>query len=196
MVDLDRIRNEVFSELSPRRRRHVEGVVATSLRFAERLGVDRSKAELAALLHDMCKEWPPERQAEVLRRHRDTLWLDYDANLWHAPCASYIARERFGVEDPLVLEAVYYHTTGRAAMSPLDLVLWVADYVEPSRDFPGVEAARALAEVDLYAAFCHGVRETILELAWEEEKIFPLALDAYNACVRRRRRQTESAEDE
>ncbi|MBT9252692.1 MAG: HD domain-containing protein, partial [Brockia lithotrophica] len=77
MVDLDGIRSEVFAGLSPHRRRHVEGVVATSLRFAERLGVDKSKAELAAVLHDMCKEWPPERQAEVLRRHRDTLWLDY-----------------------------------------------------------------------------------------------------------------------
>jgi len=185
-IDIDKIRTEVFASLSPYRRRHVGGVVETSLRFAERCGVDKGQAELAALLHDMCKEWPPERQAEVLRRHRDTLWLDYDENLWHAPCASYAARELFGVEDVLVLEAIYYHTTGRASMSPLDLILWVADYVEPSRDFSGVEAARALAEVNLEGAFCFGMRDTILDLVWEGRRIFPLALDAYNACVHRK----------
>ncbi|MBE3596847.1 MAG: bis(5'-nucleosyl)-tetraphosphatase (symmetrical) YqeK [Hydrogenibacillus sp.] len=185
---LERIRRDLRASLSERRYRHVQGVVETAKRLSPRVGVDLRQAELAALLHDLCKEWPTDSLSDVLRRHHDTVWLDFSPLIWHAPAASYVARERYGIEDVAVLEAVYYHSTGRGAMGPLDLVLWVADYIEPGRDFEGVEVARRLAEVDLALAFRYAIKETILDLLERDETIHPTTWQAYNAYTRKTKR--------
>ncbi|MBE3593437.1 MAG: bis(5'-nucleosyl)-tetraphosphatase (symmetrical) YqeK [Candidatus Carbobacillus altaicus] len=167
--------------LSSARYHHVEGVVRTAEDLARRYDVDPRRARLAAWLHDLCKEWPKDELRAVLASHHDTVWLSYSPALWHAPCASYVGAERFGIDDMLVLEAVYVHTTGRGAMSKLDLILWVADYIEPGRTFPEVHLARKLAYVDLEAAFYYGVRMTLLDLIEQGLRVYPSMWQAYDA---------------
>lgn len=159
---------------------HILGVIDTAIRLAHRFGVDPEKAEIAAILHDYCKAWDVERMKESLLAHNDSSWLSYSAVLWHSPVAMYVAREEFQIDDLELLYAIYYHTTGRAAMTPLEKVIWVADYIEPNRNFPGVEQARALAEDNLDQALLFGLSQTIKYLVDKGQAIYPLTFEAYN----------------
>ncbi len=176
----ERLLEEVEKQVKPSRFTHILGVIDTAVELANENGVDHEKAEIAAVLHDYCKAWSPERMKEILLAHNDSSWLSYPAVTWHAPAAMYVVRQEFGIMDHELLTAIYYHTTGRAGMSPLEKILWVADYIEPNRDFPGVEEAREFAITDLDAALRLGLRQTIMHLIEREQPIHPLTVEAYN----------------
>ncbi|CCQ93704.1 conserved hypothetical protein [[Clostridium] ultunense Esp] len=167
-------------QVKEKRFNHILGVVKTAADLAERFGADPEKAEIAAILHDYCKEWPVERLRNLLIKHEDLLWLRFSPVLWHAPAAAYVAREEFQIGDQEIFDAIYYHTTGRAGMSLLDEVIWLADYVEPGRDFEGVEEARRLTVKSLAEGMRFGLKHSIAYLLKKEEAIYPLTFEAYN----------------
>ena len=120
------------SELKPGRFRHTLGVAETAKRLAERYGVERALAREV-----------PDADAAELAADR----------VVHAPAGSVMAYRRFGVRDASILSAIRKHTLGAAEMSAMDALIYVADFVEPNRaDFPGLSAARSLAERDIFAA--------------------------------------------
>lgn len=143
------------STLKPARYTHTLGVAETAKRLAERFGINPAKAELAALLHDCAKYLPLEEMREMVRENvadTDTAELCADSVL-HAPAGMVRAREVFGVRDPEILSAIRRHTLGDAQMSALDALIYTADFIEPNRaPFPGLQEARGLAEIDLWAA--------------------------------------------
>ncbi len=101
---------------------------------------------LAALLHDIVKGTPDEEQHRLMMG--TDLFPPSDEDLehpqvWHGMAAVTVAREELGIEDEELLEAVAFHTTGKPGLRPLGLVLYVADFLEPSRSYPGVHEARA-----------------------------------------------------
>lgn len=171
---------EARAQVKEKRFRHILGVAETAVSLAKAYGADPEKAEVAGILHDYCKEWPVEKMRGVLTQHQDLMWLRFSPVLWHAPVAAYVVRERFGISDSGILDAIYYHTTGRAGMSLLEEVVWIADYIEPARSFDGVEEARRLAQRSLKEAIRYGLKETILHLLEKEERIYPLTFEAYN----------------
>ena len=126
-------------------------------------GLDRDRGRLAALLHDAARETGPE---EFLRL-ADEWGLPIEEperqspKLLHGPVAAELARRELGVDDGEVLEAVRAHTTGKPLMGPLALALYVADKIEPARDYPSVERLRALARVDLHKAAAESLRRAI-----------------------------------
>ncbi|SIS67180.1 bis(5'-nucleosyl)-tetraphosphatase (symmetrical) YqeK [Alicyclobacillus vulcanalis] len=157
------LRQRLAESLTPARYRHVLGVVEAAVRLARRFDADVLGAELAAWLHDLSREWPSDRLLAYMRdRQLDVpaAWLDAPI-LLHGPVAADIARVQYGVDDADVLNAVFYHTTGRPGMRPLEAVLFVADAIEPSRDYPGVDHLRALAESDLKAATLAALESTL-----------------------------------
>ena len=79
----------------------------------------------------------------------DRRLLSFHHELWHGPVGAMIARKEFGVTDEDMLNAIRFHTTGRAGMSPLEKLIYIADMIEPGRDFPGVETLRELAEENI-----------------------------------------------
>lgn len=164
---------------------HILGVIDTAKQLARNNMVDVEAAEVAAILHDYCKAWSAEQLKEILITNQDSSWLDYPLQTWHAPAAFYIAQQQFGIMEHDLLHAIYYHTTGRARMSPLEQVLWVADYIEPNRVFPGVETARALASEQLDAALRFGLIQTMQYLVEHQQRVHPLTLEAYNYYMRR-----------
>ncbi|HBC4834740.1 TPA: bis(5'-nucleosyl)-tetraphosphatase (symmetrical) YqeK, partial [Enterococcus faecalis] len=85
--------------------------------------------------------------------------------------------------DEEILQAIRVHTTGAAKMSLLDKIIYVADYIEPGRDFPGVKEAREIALVDLDAAVAYETKHTLLHLIEQEHKIYPKTLETYNQWV-------------
>lgn len=121
------------------------------------------KVSLAALLHDADKGRDP---AELWARLRRDPKVDHRRirafqEIWHAFAAALTARRAFGLADRDLLNALRYHTTGRAGMSPLEKIIYLADYIEPGRRFPGVDRIRREAAKSLdrgcLAAFEHSI---------------------------------------
>ncbi|MDF2626433.1 MAG: hypothetical protein K0R39_264 [Symbiobacteriaceae bacterium] len=133
---------------------HVFGVVETAREMADRFGENRAQAEVAALLHDYAKAMPfAEQLAEARRRN---LLIDSTEEvspvLLHGAVGAALLQEQGLVTDPAVLDAIRWHTTGRVGMSRLEMIIYVADSIEPNRSYPGIEVIREAARRDLVEA--------------------------------------------
>lgn len=184
-MDRETMIERVKAEMPERRWRHTEGVMSTAMLLAERYGENPERAELGAILHDVAKFWAIERQANVIRDNglQPADVLAYDKELWHAIVGAWVAEHDYGVTDIGVLDAIRYHTSGRRGMSKLEKVVWLADYIEPGRDFPGVDAIRALSEEHLEKAILAGLDGTIGFLIAKGKRIYPLTIDARNGLI-------------
>lgn len=150
-------------ELSKKRYKHEKNVAAAARMLAERYGANPEKAEMAAWLHDIVKEKPKQDLLQML--NEDAIIAGQTVNrpfaVWHGPCAAIWAKNHLGIREEEVLSAVACHTTGKAGMSLLDKVVYVADMISADRDYPGVEKFRALAEKDLDTAMVALMEEQI-----------------------------------
>ncbi|WP_426447877.1 bis(5'-nucleosyl)-tetraphosphatase (symmetrical) YqeK [Paenibacillus sp. S-38] len=180
----EEIMESVRSQMPEKRWTHTLGVMETAVRLAERYGADPVKADLAAILHDVCKYWRVDEQARIIRENglpQDL--LAYDKELWHAHAGAWVARTQYGVEDEEILDAIRYHTSGREKMTLLDKVVCLADYMEPGRDFPGVHNIRENAEHSLEKALLAGFDGTIRFLLDKRKRVYPLTLAARNGLI-------------
>jgi predicted HD superfamily hydrolase involved in NAD metabolism len=176
-MDREQLMEAVKSQMPERRWNHTLGVMETAVKLAERYGADPVKADLAAILHDICKFWPVEKQAQIIRDHHlPQDLLEYDKELWHAHAGAYIAQAEYGITDEEILDAIRYHTSGRPEMTLLDKVVCLADYMEPGRDFPGVHNIREIAEHSLEKALVAGFDSTIGFLLSKGKRIYPLTV--------------------
>ncbi|RJG26194.1 bis(5'-nucleosyl)-tetraphosphatase (symmetrical) YqeK [Paenibacillus thiaminolyticus] len=174
----------VQAQMPSARWQHTQGVMDTAVILARRFGAAPEKADLAAILHDVAKYWPTERMERVIREENlPPVLLEYDKQLWHAPVGAVVAARDYGVQDEEVLDAIRYHTSGRAPMTLLDKIVCLADYIEPGRDFPGVERIRELAEQDVNLALIAGFDSTIGFLLSQRRRIFPLTVTARNRLI-------------
>jgi predicted HD superfamily hydrolase involved in NAD metabolism len=183
-MNREQMMEAVQQQMPAKRWVHVQGVMSSSVKLAQQYGADNEKAELAALLHDYCKYWPVDRQAQVLVEYNMAGdLLDNDKQLWHGPAAACYVRKEFGIEDEEVLDAIRYHTSGREGMTLMDKIVCLADYIEPGRDFPEVDKIRKKAENSLEKALIAGFDSTILFLISKKQRIYPLTLLARNALI-------------
>lgn len=151
------------SRLSGKRYAHVLGVADTAGALAREHGLSPQKARLAALLHDVARESANEELLKTANGYGievDDFTGDRPA-LLHGPVAAEAARRELGVEDPEVLEAVRVHTTGAPGIGRLALAVYVADKIEPGRDYPSVGRMRELAQKDLAEAAAAILRATL-----------------------------------
>lgn len=172
-----------MQQLLPEKRlKHCLGVEQTAIELAERFGVDREKAGLAGLLHDYAKKLSDEEFLALIDKYDLAPKLkDWGNNVWHGMVGIYKIREDLGLSDPEILRAIEIHTVGSAQMSDLDKVVYVADYIEHNRDFPGVEEAREIAHVSLNRAVAYETARTVEYLAHQGLPIYPQTLETYNA---------------
>ena len=182
------------ARLSDKRYGHTVRVADTAESLAREHGLDPARTRLAALLHDAARETEPE---EYLRL-ADEWGLPVgdperqSPKLLHGPVAAELARRELGVEDDEVLAAIRAHTVGRAGMGPLALALYVADKIEPARDYPSVGRIRDLARKDLREAATESLRRAIAYNEGRGKSIHPASRemlewleDAQNAAHRR-----------
>ena len=172
------IKRYLRKKLNKRRYRHTLGVERTARKLTKRhveFATDKEKNEffnkvsLAALLHDVEKCRDQEELWRCLKKdpHLDHSSLKNYKTLWHAFCGASTAYHRFGIKDPDILNALRYHTTGRAGMSDLEKIIYLADYIEPGRDFPGVKKVRKQARKGINAG-CLAAMDHTLELFREK----------------------------
>ena len=152
------------AELRPARFRHSRDVSRTAVRLAERWGVDIEQARIAGILHDCARSLKGEALLSAVGEFGmkpGSIELAQPA-LLHAPLGALLAQKRFGVDDPEILQAICRHTTGAANMSALDKIIYLADYIEPGRNFPGVEKIREMAFANLDEALLEAYNRSIL----------------------------------
>lgn len=184
-MELHQIQKELAERLSAKRFRHTCGVAASSRQLAEQYGADPDQAELAGWIHDCAKEMSLEDMQTLVRT--ENLSLDAPVlkrrALLHGPAGSVYARRHFGITDPDILSAVFYHTTGKPHMTLLEKIVFLADYIEPSRDFPGVEELRKMSGQDLNQTLIAAYDSTIRHLAEQHAYIYELTLAGRNALI-------------
>ncbi len=172
----------VQQRLSPKRFRHSVNVMERAVYLARILGADPGLAELAGLLHDVEKNTEPKLLLQKLR-NSDILFSDADAllpQLWHAPAGMLFVRDRLGIRDPDVLNAIRYHTTGRKNMSPLEKTVYLADLTSADRDFPDVELVRKMSETDPDGAIVYSLQFILGEMLSQGKILHPDSLECYN----------------
>lgn len=179
-TDLDWLRAQVRPYLKPKRAAHAEGVEQTAVQLAERWGEDPHTAAEAGILHDITKCFPAEKQLKLCEKYGIMLSIAERETpaLLHALTGAELARELFGVSDA-VYGAIRWHTTGRPDMSLLEKIIYLADYVEPTRDFDGVRKLRKLCFKDLNMAMALGLRMSLEEIRQRGTEPFCDTVDAY-----------------
>ena len=182
--DRQALLEKIRAAMKPARFQHVLGVEQAALALADQYDCDPKKASLAALLHDYAKEVEDQVFLDLIAKYDlDRDLLNWDNNIWHGVVGAYKIAEDFGLKDPEIFQAIQRHTVGASQMTLLDKVLYVADYIEPNRDFPGVEEARRLAECDLDQSVAYETAQTIAYLAKKRIPIHPQTLETYNGYV-------------
>lgn len=157
------IQKKLKKELRPRRYEHTLNVVDSALKLAEIYPCDPNKVKLAALLHDCAKNYSDAKLLETAERH----YLNVDEitrrepQLLHGPVGAVVARTEYGIENKEILGAIKYHTTGRKNMSVLEKIIYLADFIEPGRSYPGVDKLRKMAFENLDDAMIQALTNTI-----------------------------------
>lgn len=176
----------VKKQLTDHRYQHTLGVMETAIALAKRYGGHEKKAELAAIFHDYAKFRPKNEMKEIIIDQgfpRDL--LEYNSELWHAPAGAYLVEKEAGISDPEVLEAIRYHTSGRPGMTLLDKIIYLADYIEPGRHFPGVEEVREMAKVNLDKALIKSIQNTMMFLLKKNQTVYPDTFYTYNDLIKK-----------
>ncbi|MGI6130322.1 MAG: bis(5'-nucleosyl)-tetraphosphatase (symmetrical) YqeK [Bacillota bacterium] len=165
---LGQIRTRLQMVIPHPRYEHSRRVEEESRRLASRFGADLEVCATAGLLHDCARDLSLDQLIALWHRlgpdRRGPDPVMFNSALLHGPVGALVAREEYGVRDPRVLNAISRHRVGAVDMTLEDKVVCLADYIEPGRRFPGVDAIRGLAQHDLDAALIYALGATIKHL--------------------------------
>ena len=178
-LPMQALEQTVTGLISPNRVAHVLGCRDTAAELASRWGANVEDAKRAALLHDITKALGTPLQMQLCRHYNVDL-CDFsmqNPKTLHAHTGSLVAKHVFG-ENPAVVAAIDSHTTGKANMNVLEKIIYVADYVEPNRDFSGVQRLRELAYEDLDGALKYGLEITLDMLQRQGKQISSQSIEA------------------
>ena len=174
---------EIISKrMKSARFKHSKNVAKEDKKKKKKYGADVQKAEIAGILHDATKETPENEQLELVKRAgiQMTVMELSSRKLWHAISGSAFVQAELGIDDKEIIDSIRYHTTGRANMTLLDKVIFVADFISADRDYDGVDKMRKIADKDLDDAVLEGMAFTIADLAQRKITIAPDTFEGYN----------------
>lgn len=180
---LKKLTKEMEKVQDPKRFTHTIGVEYTAAALAMRYGADLEKAQLAGLLHDCAKCMGNDKLLSSCAKHNIPVTDVERRNpyLLHAKVGSYLARKEYKIEDPDILNAILYHTTGHPDMTLLEKIIFTADYIEPGRkQAPNLTEIRQLAFTDLDAAVKKILADTLEYLKSGEGEMDPMTEETYN----------------
>lgn len=170
----------IEKNLKTHRLKHTYSVAEEAKKLALHYGEDVERAELAALFHDMCRNMSASVQNMYVRQLGLPNKLIDNPNLSHGKVAAEIMRKDYRISDEDMINAVAYHTTGRAGMSRLEKIIFLADAIEPGRSYPTVEETRSLAYIDLDRACISSLERTVEYIRGAGIYLDPDTLNALN----------------
>lgn len=168
--------------LSRKRFQHSCNVAKAAKQLAQRYGADAEKAYFAGLVHDICKEAPFEEQKRLVLAGDfapDTAEL-HSRKLWHGIAGAYFLQTEFDITDQDILMAVRFHTVGRAGMSLLEEIIYIADMISEERDYKGVGKMRKLAHENLQLAMLEALRDAAASVLKKGGLLPAYTIVAYN----------------
>ena len=173
------------NRLSKKRFQHSVNVAKAARLLAANYGEDIDKAYFAGLVHDICKEDPPEEQRRLMLAgdFAPDLAELHSRKLWHGIAGAYFIETEFGVEDRDILNAVRFHTVGRAGMSRLEEIIYIADMISDERDFKGVGKMRKLAYENLQLAMLEALRDAASSVLKKGGMLPVYTIEAYNSYL-------------
>ncbi|SFC37473.1 putative HD superfamily hydrolase of NAD metabolism [Bacillus sp. OV322] len=178
----------VKAQITEQRYIHTLGVTEAAIDLAKRYGADIKKAELAAIFHDYAKFRPKDEMKEIIiSKGMAPDLLEYHSELWHAPVGAYLVEKEAGITDRDILDAIAYHTSGRPGMTLLEKIVYLADYIEPGRAFPGVDEVRETAKKNLDLAVIEALRNTVAFLMSRKQTVYPDTLFTYNDLIKNKK---------
>lgn len=183
IYDYKTIKKAMSKQLDAKRYAHTIGVAYTASSLAMRYEADIEKAYLAGLLHDCAKCIETDEKLALCKRYKVNLTQFEIDNpfLIHAKLGSCLAEKKYGVEDPEVLSAIRYHTTGKPEMTLMEKIVFSADYIEPGRKMiPGLEEIRKIIFTNFDEAVCLILEGTMRHLKNKEQPIDGLSIEAYD----------------
>lgn len=161
---IEDIQDKLRKKFKGNRYMHTLGVQYTSVCLAMKYGEDLKKAELAGLLHDCAKQLPEKKMIELCENHHEIISdMEYSQPfLLHGKAGACLAQDKFDIHDEDILNAIRFHTTGRPAMTLLEKIVFVADYIEPGRkEAKNLEFLRKMAFEDLDLATLKILEQTL-----------------------------------
>lgn len=176
-------------KLTEKRFLHTLGVAKEAVRLAPKFGADKEKAYIAGLLHDCAKNFTDEETKAYCEKYEIRL-DDYCKNekaLIHAFLGALVAKVDYGIEDSEILNAIYYHTTARENMTPLEKLIYIADMTEEGRTMPQAEVIRSLAEKDTDEALIYAIDSSIAHVIKKGALVHPNSIHARNYLIKIRR---------
>lgn len=178
--DFPWLREQSYAYLSPKRIPHVQGCEWEAVRLAKRWGESEEDAAEAGILHDITKKLVLSEQLILSEKYgiiNDT-YETTNVKLLHAKTGAALARDLFNISDR-VYSAIRWHTTGKPDMTLLEKIIYMADYIEPNRDFPGVDKLRKLAYEDLDAAMVLGLKMSLEDIRSYGAEPYEVTVSAY-----------------
>ena len=178
--DFPWLRAQSYAYLSPKRIPHVQGSEWEAARLAQRWGESEEDAAEAGILHDITKKLVLSEQLILSEKYgiiNDT-YETANVKLLHAKTGAALARDLFNISDR-VYSAIRWHTTGKPDMTLLEKIIYMADYIEPNRDFPGVDKLRKLAYEDLDAAMVLGLKMSLEDIRSYGAEPYEVTVSAY-----------------
>lgn len=194
---MDSLMNVIQLKIGEKRFNHTLGVVDTALKLSKTYNCDEEKVEIAALLHD-CAKYKDRLYLLKMANDFDIILDDtmkYEMELIHGPLGAKIAKETYKIDDIDILNAIEYHSTGRENMSLLEKIIYIADYIEPGRSFPGVEEIRELAFIDLDKALLLAMDNTISFLISKRGLIHLNTINARNFMIKQLKEKNKEGDD-
>ena len=182
VYDFYHMQKKLEKYLDEQRFLHTLGVMYTCASLAMVHGCDLMDAQAAGLLHDSAKCIPNKKKLELCKKHGIPMTEVEQEHpfLLHAKLGAYLAQKKYHVEDPEILSAITYHTTGKPAMTKLEKIVYIADYIEPLRDkAPNLSQIRRMAFLDLDECMYEILKDTLYYLDENPGEIDTMTRDAY-----------------
>lgn len=182
MTKEDKIKEYLKNNLKTSRYNHTLGVVETAEKLAKRYNSNIEKARIAALLHDCAKNMSSEQLLKIAKENNceiDNI-ISSSPQLLHGFVGSVLAKSLFDINDDEILNAIRFHTTGKKDMTLLEKIIYVADYIEPTRSFNGIEDVRKMAFEDLNKSLLYCYDNTIKYILSKKLLLHPNTIEARN----------------
>lgn len=184
-MTVEAIKLSLKEKLKPTRFIHSEAVAETAAALAALYGVSPQKAYLAGILHDCAKHMTKEELYDSIKKYNinlDEISLKMPQIL-HSFVGAYEARTLYGADDDEIFDAIYYHTIGKANMTGLTSIIYLADAIEPNRDYPGVEVLRKLSKENLNEAVFEYTKYSVKFILAKNKIIHPNAIEIINSHI-------------
>ena len=183
ITDYTEYEKKLMKMISTKRFEHSRGVAETSRLLAQKYRIDSQKAYLAGLLHDCARGISNDDLILKARQYIIAVSKIEENNpiLLHGPVGAYSLKENFGIDDEEISSAVYWHTTGKAKMNMMEKIIFLADYIEPMRNFSGIETLRKLAwDGDINEALIQAYDQSLKYIIEQKKPIHPATIEGRN----------------